>query len=254
MPLQVWIDTDNALGSDRGDVDDAYAIAALIKSGAPVTAISSVAGNVEELHAHENNRRLCALLGWSGPLLRASEARDNLTTFRGRVVAIGPLTNVTRANAASEIILVGGNSVSRGRWPPLWPHEFNLTFDRDATRRVFASDVPLTIFPLNVARALGVSRPDLNAIGGRLGEHMRAHSERWFRYLRLARFTTRFSIYDLAAAMYLIDPGGYEMERMKATMRANTFLEFGCGTRQVTLCRGLNRERLWQRFLALVNR
>src|SRR5712692_8184337 len=102
--MQIFIDTDNALGANRGDVDDAYAIAALVTSGIPITAISSVAGNVEEPEAHDNNRRLCALLRWSGPLLRATEGRAALANFRGRVVALGPLTNVASALRASEII------------------------------------------------------------------------------------------------------------------------------------------------------
>ena len=42
------IDSDNAAGSPRGDVDDAFAIAALLRSGLPVAALASVAGNTSE--------------------------------------------------------------------------------------------------------------------------------------------------------------------------------------------------------------
>ncbi len=55
MPF--WIDTDNALGSPHGDVDDAFALAALLTAGAPVAALSSVAGNTSEPRAFANTRR-----------------------------------------------------------------------------------------------------------------------------------------------------------------------------------------------------
>ncbi len=252
MSTQIFIDTDNALGSARGDVDDAYAIAALVRSAVSIADISAVSGNVTEAEAHRNNQRLCSLLGWEGPLLRGAEARTSLADFRGRIVAIGPLTNVAAARRASEIILVGGNTTTRGRWPPLWPHEFNLTFDRPATHQVFASNVPLTILPLNVARELWVLKGDLQAISGPLGEALRSGTERWFRTLLWRRHTRRFAIYDLAAALYALDAAGFAFEETTVTMRPNTFLEFGRGTRPVKLCRALDRHRLRRRFLAIV--
>lgn len=242
------------MGSPSGDVDDAYAIAALVRGAAPV-AIAAVAGNTSAVLAHENNQRLCQLLGYRGPLLRAGhEAVDFLRTFRGRVTALGPLTNVARAMpVASEIIVVGGNATSRGRWPPLWPHEFNLTSDVPATSGVFHSDLPLTIFPLDVARQLYVTRADLDALAGPLGEFLRANTVRWWRHLRLVRMTGRFPIYDLAAALYALDGRGFVMEDTVARMRPNTHLEFGRGVRKVRVCRALDREALWRRAVQLLN-
>jgi inosine-uridine nucleoside N-ribohydrolase len=247
----IFIDTDNAMGSAYGDVDDAYAVAALLRSGLPIAGIGAVHGNTSERRAFDNNRRLADLLGYPGPVLRATETADFLRTFRGRVMALGPLTNIAAAQsgALSEVVIVGGNSNTRGRWPPVWPHEFNLVIDKRATRAVFASGVPLTIFPLNVARELYVHRGDLDAIGGKLGEAFRRQTGRWLRYLRFVRMTSRFAIYDLAAAMYAIDPAAFSMERTTAAMRKNTFMEFGRGEREVTICRALDRERLWRRFL-----
>jgi len=250
---QVFIDTDNAMGSPSGDVDDAFAIAALVRSGIAIAAMASVAGNTSEPRAFENNARLAEVLGWRGPLLRGgTEARNALATFGGRVAALGPLTNVTAAKRAGEIVIVGANASSRGRWPPRWPHEFNLTKDVSATLELFRSDVPLTIFPLDVARELWVTRRDLDAIPGALGDFLRAGAVRWFRRLRLVKGTGRFPIYDLAAALYLIDENGFTMERTTATMRANTFVEFGSGTREVKVCRALDRQRLWQRFVTQI--
>ena len=240
-----FVDSDNALGSPSGDVDDAYALAALIAGGAEIIGISSVAGNTSEERAFANNQRLCKLLGWKGQLLRGHDAHAVLRTFPGRIVALGPLTNVAHARAASEVILVGGRLRAIG-------HEFNLTKDVRAAHAVFASHLPLTIFPLDVARKLWVHERDLRAIPGELGDVLREESRRWFRRLLWVRWTRRFPIYDLPAALYAMNADGFTMERTTATMRKSTFLDFGRGTREVTVCTKLDRGKLWERFVALL--
>jgi inosine-uridine nucleoside N-ribohydrolase len=254
MTEPIFIDSDNAMGSPYGDVDDAYAIAALVRSGLSVAGIGAVHGNTSERRAFENNRRLADLLGYSGPVLRASDVPDFLRAFRGHVMALGPLTNVAAALAGapapwSGLMIVGANSGTRGRWPPVWPREFNLIIDRDAARAVFDSTVPLTIFPLNIARQLYAYRDDVDG----LCEYFRRNTRRWFRYLRYVRMTNRFPIWDLAAAMYAIEPDAYSMQRTDAKMRRNTFIEFGRGGRAVTVCTGLDRARLWRRFVELTS-
>jgi inosine-uridine nucleoside N-ribohydrolase len=183
-PDAIVLDTDNALGSPRGDVDDALAIAALLRSGLPVAAVASVGGNTSEERADRNNRRLAALCGFAGPVLRGHEvqARDLWSGPPVRVAALGPLTNVATVlreiekPAISEVVLVGSNLSSPGRFPPWWPHEFNLTHDREATRAVFASDLPLTVVPLDVARRLRVGKERLAGLHGELGEALRRGS------------------------------------------------------------------------------
>jgi inosine-uridine nucleoside N-ribohydrolase len=242
--VPIFIDSDNALGSPRGDVDDAYAIAALLAASAPVVGIGACDGNTSAELAYANNLRLAARFGFTGPVLRADESRVFLRDFPGRVLALGPLTNVVDARRASEIVIVGGNASTRGRWPPAWPHEFNLTHDRAAALAVFALDVPLTVFPLDVARRLWITVEQVPPL-------FREESRRWFRYLRFVRFTGRFPIYDLAATLYALDERGFTFADTTAVMRPNTFLELGKGGRRVKLCTGLDREALWRRFLAL---
>ncbi len=244
-----FIDADNALGSPSGDVDDAYAIAAMVRSGAEIAAISSVGGNTPEPLAYENNARLARLLGWHGPILRGSEARSVLRTFPGRILALGPLTNVVVATAASEVMIVGATLHTRGRWPGFWPHEFNLTQDRAATRKVFDSALPLTFFPLDVVRMLSIRKRELDAIEGELGDVIRKGSARWFRHRLLRKASLRFPMSDLIAALYALDEDGLTMEDTTAIMRANTFLEFGKGTRKVRVCTRLDGKKLWERFL-----
>jgi inosine-uridine nucleoside N-ribohydrolase len=239
------------MGSPAGDVDDAFAIAALARSGLPIAGLAACAGNTAEELAHRNNERLAPLVGYAGPLLRARDAAAALRSFGGRVAALGPLTNVAGAAAAAEVVLVGGTLRTRGRWPPLLPHEFNLTCDPGAARALFASTLPLTIVPLDVARGLWVRERDLEDIPGAFGELARRESRRWFRRLLWARQTRRFAIYDLVAALYLIGDDGLTMEETTAVMRPNTFLEFGRGSRPVKVCTALRREVLWERFLRL---
>ena len=218
----LFVDSDCALGSPRGNVDDAYALAALIRSGVEIAAISSVAGNVPEPQAFANIERVCRLLDWKGPLLRAQNARSVLHVFPFRVLALGPLTNVCAATSAEEIILVGGSLHTFGRWPPFWPHERNLTFDRAATHHLFGSNVPLTIFPLDVAGVL--SARNVGFVDGPLGEELRRVPSRAKR------------LYDLAAALYAIGEEGFVFEETTVSIAKNTFLRFGRGARKVKVC------------------
>lgn len=276
MPVSLLIDSDNALGSPRGDVDDALALAALLRSGLPVAALSSVGGNTSEARADRNNRSLGALCGYPGPYFRGAQAgevedrvdRVDLVVdlWSGdpvQVLALGPLTNVAaalrelaragRRPAISEVVLVGANTSSPGRFPPWWPHEFNLTHDREATRAVFASDLPLTVVPLDVARRLRVGKERFSELRGELGDALRRGSARWLRRSRLLRWSSTFPAFDLLAALYAIDPSLVSTEETTALVHPNLWMEFGKGGRPVRLVRDFDDEGCWRLFVELVN-
>lgn len=248
----LFVDSDNALGSPSGDVDDGYALAALVLSRVEIAAISSCRGNTDEQLAFANNAALTAFLGWGGRLLRADVARSELAAFEGRVLALGPLTNVANVQRASEVIIVGSNWSSSGRWPPLWPYEFNLTKDRQASVALFHSTVPLTIFPLDVVRQLTATRSDIVRLPGAVGSYLAQRTRRWFSHLRWTRFTGHFPIYDLAAALYAIADDGFEWVETTASMNSFTSIAYGTGSRPVRVCTSIDRERLWQRFVSLL--
>lgn len=236
------IDSDNALGSPKGDVDDAFALAALFRSGLPIAAVTSVAGNTSKELAERNNRALGDLCGYAGPWDAAG--------IKGpvRFLALGPLTNLASCKLEiSEAVLVGGNLTSRGRFPPWWPHEFNLTKDREATRQVFASDVPLTVVPLDVARRLRIAPGDLK------GHFLQEGSKRWARRSLVLRGSWRFPVFDLAAAAYAIDPSLVTVEETTARLRPNLYVEFGQGDRRLRVVRDLDPERIWRLFFDLVS-
>jgi inosine-uridine nucleoside N-ribohydrolase len=260
---KVLIDSDNAAGSPKGDVDDAFALAALLRSGLPVAAVASVAGNTSEALADRNNRTLGELCGYAGPYLRGVQAGDipdriDRASLVGplRFLALGPLTNLAAVLEKIEIaeaVLVGGNLTSRGRFPPWWPHEFNLTKDREATRAVFASDLPLTIVPLDVARRLRIGPRELEEWQGELGDFLRRRAARWSRRSLLLRGSRRFPVFDLAAAACLLDPSLVTLGETSARLHSNLWLEFGRGGRRVKVVRDLDPAAIWRLCAGLVN-
>jgi inosine-uridine nucleoside N-ribohydrolase len=257
------IDTDNAAGSPRGDVDDAFAIAALLRSGLPVAGLASVGGNTSEARADRNNRALGELCGYEGPYLRgvqAGEVPDRIDRAGLweeaplRFLALGPLTNLAAVldRRISEAVLVGSDLTSRGRFPPWWPHEFNLTKDPAATRAVFASDLPLTLIPLDIARHLRAGPRELGDLEGPLGDFLRRRSVRWSRHSLLRRGSRRFPVFDLAAAAYAIDPSLTALEETRVRLHGNLWVEYGAGDREVRVVRGLDAEGIWRRFTRLI--
>jgi inosine-uridine nucleoside N-ribohydrolase len=266
IDTELLLDTDNAAGSPSGDVDDAFAIAALLRSGLPVAALSSVAGNTSEALADRNNRVLGDLCGFAGPYLRGVEAGDSPDRIDRadlwihgplRFVALGPLTNLAavldRGAAILEAVVVGGNLTSRGRFPPWWPHEFNLTKNPAATRAVFASEVPLTVVPLDVARRLRAGPGDLRGLQGELGDFLRRHSARWSRRSLMIRGSRHFPVFDLAAAAYVLDPSLVTVEEIRGRLHPNLWIEFGREGRPLQVVRRLDAEAIWDRFRGLVS-
>jgi inosine-uridine nucleoside N-ribohydrolase len=238
-----------------------------------VAALLSVFGNTPEALARENHCALARLCGYAGPVLAGADqplgpppalpvaASRFLIAGPGpwRVVALGPLTNLAAALRAdpevagrvAQVIAVGSNRRSRGRWPPWWPFEFNLALDRTATRVVFEAGIALVLVPLDVARRLTVTPAELAAIPGALGEHLRRHSRRWLRRAVLVRGRRAFPVWDLVAALWVVEPGLFTVEQGVARLHPNGWLEHGAGTRPVTVVRGFDPRRAWQRFLEL---
>lgn len=252
----IFIDSDNALGGGRGNVDDGFAIAALLCSGAPVVALASVAGNASEEQANANHRALAARCGFRGVHLRSFQAADFLNRLGApvTVAALGPLTNIAAAiqqqpdcSWCEQLVVVGGNPASRGRWPPLWPYEFNLTADRWAARRAFDSPARWTIVPLNVLDRLWASRERLAELRGPIGEYLCSKSERWL------AVKPRFRIGDLIAAMYLIDPSLVQVRLVRARMHRNGWIQFGRGEKDVGLVVDFDGDLLWRRFVEILN-
>lgn len=241
----LFVEADNALGSKRGDVDDGLALTVLLGAFGSDCVVASTYGNTSEAEADRNNRALAAVAGMSLRHVRGSAQRGQrdaeAVTFlcdagRGaRVLALGPLTTVAAALARkpdlalAEVVVVGGDLTSRGRLPPLWPHEFNFVKDRRAACAVFASHLPLTVVPLDVGRRMLLSRALLAGLPGPIGAFIREHAARRLdrnrRWLRLDALRA----YDLLAATVVCRASALQCYDVHLRMHRRGFVQAGGG-------------------------
>lgn len=248
----LFVEVDNGLGASAGDVDDGFAVAALLAAEVEIAALASTFGNVDEATAARNNRSLADVFGRTLLHLRgavrrgqaAAEAADWLgaATRPVTVLALGPMTTVAAALQRGrppirELVLVGGDATSRGRWPPLWPYEFNLRCDPAAALCVLRSDIPITVVPLDVGRRLWLHRSRLRDLPAPFGSFARRHAERWFRRSRWRFRRDAIRLYDLLAAAVILCPAALRFVAATATMHDHGWLQFGSGGRPVRVVR-----------------
>ena len=259
--MSFFIDTDNGLGSQRGDVDDGFALTALLLSHhSSVIGIGAVDGNTPAVQAHLNNQQLARLLDYSGPVLAATDAVAALskTDTQSTLMALGPLTNIAAAFPKSgdgggrNLVVVGGNYASKGRWPPVYPYEFNLVKDKAATCSVLRNDFNLTFVPLDVARRFRFTFEEVAALPGNIGAYLTHHSRRWWRRCYRLKLARSAPIWDLLAVMVAIDPGNIKQIRTAYTCHDNTWIEWGKGSRPCRVVVDFDRPALWRRFSELI--
>ena len=274
----VWIDTDLALGSRHGDVDDGWAIAALALGPARLLGISTVTGNATANTAARCARKLLEECGsrdgipWparapvimgasrAGQVTVAAEAIATLPEGT-HVLAIGPLTNVAAALArdpslASRVTvhIVGGNLTSRGRWPRWWPREFNLWCDPDAAAAVFRAPLRRRLHPLDECRRLTVSALDLWRLSRcmLLGSYLARHSLRWLLTSPLRLRALRFPVWDLAPALDVMDLLPARVERHRLAVRGRGLLVADAASAVTEVVRGLDRDAALANFRRLL--
>ncbi len=258
--MNLYVDSDNAMGSPSGDIDDGFALLALIQSRLSIVGIASVDGNTTESLAYQNNQVLADLLGYQGKLLHgathpeASRFLSQLTTPT-KVLGLGPLTNFAGALALnpnlqiSELIFVGLNYFI---CPPAWRFfDFNQWNDPESTRRVMESSIPLTCIPCDVARRLRFSRKMLRSIPEPLQTFFKQHSDRWFRRALLLKGRRSIPIWDLVAAMYVIEPDLFQIEETKVRLGKWGQPIFSQG-RPIRVVTGYSPEVVWERFYSLL--
>ncbi len=220
----VWVDTDIALGASRGDVDDGFALAALLGAARleriALLGVSTVDGNTTAETAEDCARALTQTAGSALRVIRgggrgggtAAAAEAIVALPPGaRLVAIGPLSNVAAALRADPRVperlglrVVAGNLSSIGVLPPLWPHEFNLARDRRAAREVLAASWrDLIFYPLDVVRTLRCDARRLERIAsvGPTGALLARASERWLARSRWRHGARGFPVWDLPPAL-----------------------------------------------------
>lgn len=267
---RIWVDTDVALGAARGDVDDAYALAAVARApGVELLGVSTVFGNTRVGIAADCARRLLEVSGARvevvpgaekpGVSSPAAEAMARLPAGTS-LLALGPLTNVAAAFELDpslagrvEVRAVGGNLTSRGRWPPWWPFEFNFAKDPAAAHAVFAAACARRIFPLCVCHRLRVGLGGLRQLArlSPVGEYVARGSWRWLAYAPLRYRALSFALWDLVPALDALGVLAVVGAELKLAPRGRGRLE--PAVTSSWWARGFDPVQAWTAFCQLVS-
>jgi purine nucleosidase len=213
----IWIDTDNALGSSHGDVDDGLALAAVLSMARQqrvhLAGISVVHGNTDAITAARCTRDLLEIAEMDVPVIAMSQAAAAIAELPEgtSLLSLGPLTNIAAAlqlnPGCSRFLELRMVAAVRQAWrhPLLALSDLNQRTDPGAagiTRRSGWRE--LRIMPLDVIRQLRIDRLALDrfAAASPLGTYLRIHCERW-----LARAAWRYPLrrsfpaWDVVAAL-----------------------------------------------------
>jgi len=219
----LWVDTDLALGTPRGDVDDGFALAAVLlavrkRGGVRLLGISAVRGNTDARSAYGAVEALvtASLTSQCPRLVEERDAPEALAALPSgtEILALGPPTSLVKAAALDpslpsrvSVRAVGG-VLDRLRHPLLPRYCLNFRADPLATRTFFSLGFRMRrVFPLDVVRGLRFGRDDLLRIGSvsSFGAYLACHSERWLRRARLRHWSRSFPVWDLVAALDQLD-------------------------------------------------
>jgi len=126
-------------------------------------------GDVADLRGTDGRRRYPPPVLHLSPRSAVDEILHQIRSSPQPVtlIALGPLTNIADAlekdgqtlNRVERLVVMGGAVAVSGNITPA--AEFNFFVDPDAARRVFESDLPLTVVPLDVTQQVCLTRKRL---------------------------------------------------------------------------------------------
>jgi inosine-uridine nucleoside N-ribohydrolase len=266
------VDTDVALGAARGDVDDGFALAALFRAHDAgrirLAGVSTVSGNTTAAAAEDCARRLAEAAGSRVEVVRGPQgpgapnrAAERIAALseESEILALGPLTNLAAAVGKDPALptrvglrLVGGNLSSRGFLAPLWPFEFNLSFDAAASRQVLAAPWrDAVLYPLDVVSAMRVDGQRLRRLAAlsSLGAHLARESARWLEKARWRHPGRGFPVWDLPAALEAA--GALSTEKTEGEIRLR-LRPFAGNTARLQWVEALVPDTAWAGFESLL--
>jgi pyrimidine-specific ribonucleoside hydrolase len=238
--LDVWIDTDTAIGIPGADVDDGLALVQAFHSPELcVRGVSSVYGNAPLSSTHPIATEVVNRFGPPGlGVARGSAGPDALgepceavtalgDALRERplhVLAIGPVTNVASAfmldpslaERALSIVMVAARrpgqqfrSVPSQRTP--FP-DLNFDCDPAAMHVLINSGAPLVFAPWEVSSHVFIDASDLDSLeaGGGPGAWIAEHSRPWLTIWQEQLGAPGFNPFDTLAVAWLTHPGWLE--------------------------------------------
>ena len=131
------------------------------------------------------------------------------------LVAVGPLTNLSRAlviepriiEAVREVVIMGGNALCPGNATPA--AEANMFCDPEAADRVFGAGWALTMVGLDVTHKVLMRDPDLasiSAIQDPLAQHIASIVPFYRDFFRTTNSVEGIYVHDSTAIAYLLAP------------------------------------------------
>ena len=230
----LWVDTDVALGAARGDVDDGFALAAVVSANARnnlqrirLLGVSAVSGNTDARTAANCAARLLDAAGCEVRITAADDAARQIAALPAgaTLLCLGPLTNAAAALVLDPALarrielraVTGVNRPLRYPWLPLF--DLNRKADRPAAAAALGLALRRRLYPLDVVQRLRFGADELRRIGvsGPLGDYLARGAARWARQSRLRYASARFPVWDLVAALDAIGelPGArFEGDRL----------------------------------------
>ncbi|MEM8635821.1 MAG: nucleoside hydrolase [Pseudomonadota bacterium] len=243
---RVWIDTDPAITSGNGEVDDGYALLQALRSPElDVVGVSAVFGNTDIDNTYPMAQEILARAGREDvPVYRghgargergANEATDALLTALDTsqltIIALGPLTNVAAALGQTgaelyhvdEIVFVGGRRVGlEFRATPDQADPFrdlNFELDPEAADELLKLNVPMTLAGWEVSSTMWLTndhletlRRDGDAVAEWLADQSQAWLDNWVANFKAPGFTP----FDTLAVGWLLRPELFEAHRLPA--------------------------------------
>lgn len=233
---RVWIDTDPAILSGNGEVDDGFALLQALKSPElDVIGISAVFGNTDIEHTFPMAKDIVRRAGkenipvykghgeegWRGRSDAIDAMLGALCAGPLTIIALGPLTNVAAAltqpdammENLEEVIFVGGRRIGlefRATPDQVDPfRDLNFELDAKAARDLTALGIRMVLAGWEVSSKMWLTQSDLDQLRADgdasvqwLAEHSQAWLDNWVANFKAPGFTP----FDTLAIGWLLTP------------------------------------------------
>jgi len=250
---RVWIDTDITLGQKNSlvsycDVDDGYAIAALLRSvEVDVVGISSTLGNTDDIAVSTQVAKdfigrfgpnsVVVNQGASAPFSQQNEqALPEGVSAMAQALEQGPLwilgigaaTNIALlmqhyphllGNIEKIVLLAGRTSIDQhfisGHHQPKPFRDLNFEADVDAYKYLLDSQLDICLVPYQACQPFWLTQHDLLAMLGssKVAHYLAEKSEPWLLEWEVVFGASGFNPFDLIAAAYLINEQWFSREQ-----------------------------------------